>query len=204
MPGKGFANTNGKVGRKRAIEQARGGSLDFGNPVFLLQVGHEASGQEPEREKEEEAGAAAAADVTAEEENEDLYYEGAMPEVTVLVLSPRCWPIASICHTLNPKTCLPYYLRGTLNRYSNFYNKSEELGRKNGAWDTGKEPGGGVDPEVGSLDGVDLRRKVGKLGLRCGGGAAQHQSIRLLPFLSLIADPGLSLWMVGRMEAEGT
>lgn len=164
MPGKGFANTNGRVGRKRAIEQVRGGSLAFGNPVFLLQVS-----QEPERENEEEAGAAAAADVTEEEENEDLYYEGAMPEVAVLVLSPRCWPSASICHTLNPKTCLPYYLRGTLNRYSNFYNKSEELGRRNGGWDTGKEPGGGVDPEVGSLDGVDLRRKVRKFGLHCWG-----------------------------------
>ncbi|XP_058410322.1 cullin-7 [Diceros bicornis minor] len=93
-----------------------------------IQVGHEASGKEHERENEEEAGAAAAdkaEEEEEEEENEDLYYEGAMPEVSVLVLSPRCWPIASICHTLNPKTCLPSYLRGTLNRYSNFYNKSQ-------------------------------------------------------------------------------
>nr|KAF6504523.1 cullin 7 [Rousettus aegyptiacus] len=95
-----------------------------------IQVGHEANGKEHEREKEEEAeetDSAAAADVMEEEEeeNEDLYYEGAMPEVSVLVLSPRCWPTASICHMLNPRTCLPYYLRGTLNRYSNFYNKSQ-------------------------------------------------------------------------------
>ncbi|XP_046495867.1 cullin-7 isoform X2 [Equus quagga] len=97
-----------------------------------MQGGHGASGKEYERENEEEAeeaGAAAAAadkaEVEEEEENEDLYYEGAMPEVSVLVLSPRCWPIASICHTLNPKICLPSYLRGTLNRYSNFYNKSQ-------------------------------------------------------------------------------
>ncbi|XP_045049028.2 cullin-7 isoform X3 [Desmodus rotundus] len=94
-----------------------------------IQLGHKASGKEHERECEEEAkgaGAAAAADVAEEgEENEDLYYEGAMPEVSVLVLSPRCWPIASICHTLNPRTCLPSYLRGTLNRYSNFYDKSQ-------------------------------------------------------------------------------
>ncbi|XP_014321462.1 cullin-7 isoform X1 [Myotis lucifugus] len=90
----------------------------------------ETSGKEHvgERQEEaEEAGAAAAAEVTEEEEeeNEDLFYEGAMPEVSVLVLSPRCWPTASICHTLNPKTCLPSYLRGTLNQYSNFYNKSQ-------------------------------------------------------------------------------
>ncbi|XP_036103856.1 cullin-7 [Molossus molossus] len=98
-----------------------------------IQVGHEARGKEHERERKEEAeeaGAAAAADVAEEgegeeEENEDLYYEGAIPEVSVLVLSSRCWPIDSICHTLNPRTCLPSYLRGTLNRYSNFYNKSQ-------------------------------------------------------------------------------
>ncbi|XP_045699555.1 cullin-7 isoform X1 [Phyllostomus hastatus] len=94
-----------------------------------IQVGHEAGGKEHNRECEEEAeeaGAAAATDVAEEEEeSEDLYHEGAMPEVSVLVLSPRCWPMASICHTLNPRTCLPSYLRGTLNRYSNFYDKSQ-------------------------------------------------------------------------------
>ncbi|XP_034504148.1 cullin-7 [Ailuropoda melanoleuca] len=98
-----------------------------------IQGGHEASDKEHKGEKAEEAegaGAAAATDVAGEdeedeEEDEDLYYEGAMPEVSVLVLSPRCWPIASIRHTLNPRTCLPSYLRGTLNRYTNFYSKSQ-------------------------------------------------------------------------------
>ncbi|XP_029800663.1 cullin-7 isoform X2 [Suricata suricatta] len=93
-----------------------------------IQGGHEASDKEHRREKAEEAEGAAATDVAGEEdeeEDEDLYYEGAMPEVSVLVLSPRCWPTASICHTLTPRTCLPAYLRGTLNRYSNFYNKSQ-------------------------------------------------------------------------------
>ncbi|XP_037698066.1 cullin-7 isoform X2 [Choloepus didactylus] len=90
-----------------------------------IQVGREASGKVQGREKEEEAEAGVAEEVEEEEENEDLYYEGAMPEVSVLVLSPRCWPVASICHTLNPRTCLPTYLRGTVNRYSNFYNKSQ-------------------------------------------------------------------------------
>lgn len=120
--------------------------------MFHLQVSRDASasGRGHERgtgeEAELEAGAvaaAAAADVAGEEEeedeSEDLYYEGAMPEVSVLVLSPRCWPTASICHTLNPRTCLPAYLRGTLNRYSNFYNKREQLGRGN--WGPGKRMG---------------------------------------------------------------
>ncbi|XP_055262621.1 cullin-7 isoform X2 [Moschus berezovskii] len=89
--------------------------------------GHE-RGTGEEAELEAGAVAVAAASVAGEEdedESEDLYYEGAMPEVSVLVLSPRCWPTASICHTLNPRTCLPAYLRGTLNRYSNFYNKRQ-------------------------------------------------------------------------------
>ncbi|KAI5218668.1 cullin-7 isoform X2 [Manis pentadactyla] len=96
-----------------------------------IQVGHAASGEEhdPENEGEAEEGGATAPAATEElgeeEENEDLYYEGAMPDVSVLVLSPHCWPTASICRTLNPRTCLPSYLRGTLNRYSNFYNKSQ-------------------------------------------------------------------------------
>ncbi|XP_022281770.1 cullin-7 isoform X2 [Canis lupus familiaris] len=94
-----------------------------------IQGGHETSDKEHKGEKAEEAEGAVVTNVVEEEEeeeeNEDLYYEGAMPEVSVLVLSPRCWPIASICHTLNPRTCLPSYLRGTLNRYSNFYSKSQ-------------------------------------------------------------------------------
>lgn len=150
--------------------------------MFLLQVCREAGGKEHDRENEEETGAAAAADVAEEEEeNEDLYYEGAMPEVSVLVLSPRCWPTASICHTLNPKTCLPYYLRGTLNRYSNFYNKSEQLGRGNEGWEeeTSRKPG------VGNLDGVEFRRKGRSLGLCGKGGAISHQIIRPLSFLYL-------------------
>ena len=104
-----------------------------------IQVSRDASGRGHERGTGEEAelesgameaaaaAAAAAAGVAGEEEDEseDLCCEGAMPEVSVLVLPPRCWPTASICHTLNPRTCLPAYLRGTLNRYSNFYNKRQ-------------------------------------------------------------------------------
>uniref|UniRef100_A0A5F9DLW5 Cullin 7 n=1 Tax=Oryctolagus cuniculus TaxID=9986 RepID=A0A5F9DLW5_RABIT len=95
-----------------------------------IQVGQEASSQECESKKKEAAGAVAALDLGEEEENEDLYYEGVMPEVSVLVLSPRCWPVASICHTMDPRICLPAYLRGTLNRYSNFYNRSRGMQRR--------------------------------------------------------------------------
>ncbi|XP_022359236.1 cullin-7 [Enhydra lutris kenyoni] len=95
-----------------------------------IQGGHEASDKEHKGGKAEEAEGAGVAEAMGEddkeeEEDEDLYYEGAMPEVSVLVLSPRCWPIASIRHTLNPRTCLPSYLRGTVNQYSNFYSKSQ-------------------------------------------------------------------------------
>ncbi|XP_008827320.1 cullin-7 isoform X2 [Nannospalax galili] len=99
-----------------------------------IQVGHEEdNGMEHER-KEEDIGAAAAMAIAGEEdyeeeeeeeEEEDLYYEGTISEVSVLVLSPRYWPVSSICHMLNPTTCLPSNLRDTLNCYSNFYSKSQ-------------------------------------------------------------------------------
>lgn len=167
--------------------------LALGRPVFRrLQVSHEASGRGHERgtgeEAELEAGAASAAGGAGEEaaeeedENEDLYYEGAMPEVSVLVLSPRCWPTASICHTLNPRTCLPAYLRGTLNRYSNFYNKSEQWAKRTGGWDTGKEPGLGGDP----WGWQPSRGRFEEKGRSLGSGWGYRQQIpSLLSFLSL-------------------
>ncbi|CAO2607470.1 Cul7 [Lemmus lemmus] len=100
------------------------------------QVAHEDSGKEQKSEKEETARETAAVAMAEEEEeeeeeegeeegDEELYFEGTMPEVCVLVLSPRYWPVTSICHILNPTTCLPSYLKGTLNHYSNFYSKSQ-------------------------------------------------------------------------------
>lgn len=104
-----------------------------------FQVAHEDSGKEQKSEKEEAARETAAVAMAeeeeeeeeeeGEEEEEELYYEGTMPEVCVLVLSPRYWPVTSVCHMLNPTTCLPSYLKGTLNHYSNFYSKSKQLGR---------------------------------------------------------------------------
>uniref|UniRef100_A0A8C3YL25 Cullin 7 n=1 Tax=Catagonus wagneri TaxID=51154 RepID=A0A8C3YL25_9CETA len=91
-----------------------------------IQVGRKASGRGHTRNGEDaepEAGVAAAEESEEDADaDQDLYYEGAMPEMSVLVLN--CSPTGSICHTLNPRTCLPAYLRDTLNRYSNFYVKS--------------------------------------------------------------------------------
>nr|XP_045011843.1 cullin-7 isoform X2 [Jaculus jaculus] len=99
-----------------------------------IQVDHEDTSKEQESEKKGNVGATAAEVAMAdgeeeeeEEEEEELYGEGDMPEISVLVLSPRCWPVASICHTLNLRTCLPSYLRATLDRYSNFYSQSHPV-----------------------------------------------------------------------------
>lgn len=101
-------------------------------------MAHEDGDQEQNNKKEDAAEEAAAVAMAeeGEEEEEERYYEGTMPEVCMLVVSPRGWPITSICHVLNPATCLPSYLRGTLNHYSNFYNKSKHLGRGFGLGDT--------------------------------------------------------------------
>ncbi|XP_032756511.1 cullin-7 [Rattus rattus] len=111
-----------------------------------IQVAHEDSGKEHKSKKEDAAGETAAVAMADEEEEEgkkeegeeeegegeeeleeeeERYHEGTMPEVCVLVLSPRFWPVASVCHVLNPTTCLPSYLRGTINHYSSFYSKSQ-------------------------------------------------------------------------------
>lgn len=106
-----------------------------------IQVAHEDSGREDKSKKEEAIGEAAAVAMAEEEdqgkkeegeeegegedEEEERYYKGTMPEVCVLVVTPRFWPVASVCQMLNPATCLPAYLRGTINHYTNFYSKSQ-------------------------------------------------------------------------------
>ncbi|XP_016832869.1 cullin-7 isoform X3 [Cricetulus griseus] len=117
-----------------------------------IQVAHEDSVKEHKSKKEEAAREIAAVAMAEEEEEkeeekeeereeeqeeeqeeegeEELYYEGTMPEVCVLVLSPRYWPVTSVCHMLSSTARLPSYLRGTLNHYSNFYNKSQTHARE--------------------------------------------------------------------------
>lgn len=141
-----------------------------------FQVAHEDSGKEHKSKKKDAAGETAAVAMADEEEEEgkkeegeeeegegeeeleeeeERYHEGTMPEVCVLVLSPRFWPVASVCHVLNPTTCLPSYLRGTINHYSSFYSKSKHLeqARVGTGGSLGKEPKVGVDAEVRNLDG---------------------------------------------------
>lgn len=90
--------------------------------------GKKEEGEEEEGEGEEE-----------EEDEEERYYEGTMPEVCVLVVSPRFWPVASVCQMLNPASCLPPYLRGTINHYTNFFSTSKHLGKMAWAWGQGRD-----------------------------------------------------------------
>ncbi|XP_058518611.1 cullin-7 [Ochotona princeps] len=90
-----------------------------------IQVGQEAGSQEHESQRKTVRSAAAMRFLEEEEDNKDFYYEGVMPEVSVLVLSPRCWPVSSISHIMDPRICIPSFLRGTLNRYSNFYSRTQ-------------------------------------------------------------------------------
>ncbi|KAM5262887.1 cullin-7 [Ctenodactylus gundi] len=101
--------------------------LKLENRKKKIQMGCDTGGQEHEHKGEEDMEVAAVTDTAEgkEEAAEDTHSEGATPEVCVLVLSPCCWPLASPCHTLNPRTCLPSYLRDILHRYSGFYHKSQ-------------------------------------------------------------------------------
>uniref|UniRef100_A0A6I8PGQ5 Cullin 9 n=1 Tax=Ornithorhynchus anatinus TaxID=9258 RepID=A0A6I8PGQ5_ORNAN len=68
--------------------------------------------EQPEEEEEEE---------TAEEEQSS-------PEMRVLVLSPRCWPVSPLCYMHEPSKYLPQALSGYLGRFSDFYSHGEESG----------------------------------------------------------------------------
>uniref|UniRef100_A0A5F8GJ24 Cullin 9 n=1 Tax=Monodelphis domestica TaxID=13616 RepID=A0A5F8GJ24_MONDO len=47
------------------------------------------------------------------------------PEVSVLVLSPRCWPVSPLCYLYEPNKYLPPALSTNLSRFSNFYSQSQ-------------------------------------------------------------------------------
>ncbi|XP_028903286.1 cullin-9 [Ornithorhynchus anatinus] len=65
--------------------------------------------EQPEEEEEEE---------TAEEEQSS-------PEMRVLVLSPRCWPVSPLCYMHEPSKYLPQALSGYLGRFSDFYSHGQ-------------------------------------------------------------------------------
>ncbi|XP_007934405.1 cullin-9 [Orycteropus afer afer] len=79
-----------------------------------------------EQEDEEEQRLEEEAEEEKEEEAEkELFAEDPSPTVSVLVLSPRCWPVSSLCYLYHPRKCLPTEFCDALDRFSNFYNQSQ-------------------------------------------------------------------------------
>ncbi|XP_036861194.2 cullin-9 isoform X2 [Manis javanica] len=72
--------------------------------------------QDLERKEEEEA---------AEEAERELFIEDPSPPVSVLVLSPRCWPLSPLCYLYHPRKCLPTQFCDALDCFSNFYSQSQ-------------------------------------------------------------------------------
>lgn len=66
-----------------------------------------------------------------EEAEKELFIEDPSPTVSVLVLSPRCWPVSPLCYLYHPRKCLPTEFCDALDRFSSFYNQSEEIGTGN-------------------------------------------------------------------------
>ncbi|XP_075411176.1 cullin-9 isoform X2 [Tenrec ecaudatus] len=68
--------------------------------------------------------------VPQEEEKEEaaekeLFAEDTSPAVSVLVLSPRCWPVSPLCYLAHPRKCLPTAFCDALDHFSTFYNQSQ-------------------------------------------------------------------------------
>ncbi|XP_027814901.1 cullin-9 isoform X2 [Ovis aries] len=82
--------------------------------LFLEQEDEEEQGLEEEEEEEEE-----------EEAEKELFIEDPSPTVSVLVLSPRCWPVSPLCYLHHPRKCLPTEFCDALDRFSSFYNQSQ-------------------------------------------------------------------------------
>ncbi|XP_076413851.1 cullin-9 isoform X2 [Peromyscus maniculatus bairdii] len=70
----------------------------------------------PEEVEEEDRG---------QEPEKELCIEDAGPEVSVLVLSPRCWPVSPLCFLHEPRQHLPTDLCAALERFSSFYSHSQ-------------------------------------------------------------------------------
>ncbi|XP_012577638.1 PREDICTED: cullin-9 isoform X3 [Condylura cristata] len=81
--------------------------------LLLEQEGEEEPGLEEEEEEEEE------------EAEKELFIEDPSPPVSVLVLSPRCWPVSPLCYLYHPRKCLPTEFCDALDRFSNFYSQSQ-------------------------------------------------------------------------------
>uniref|UniRef100_A0A8C9DPK0 Cullin-9 n=1 Tax=Prolemur simus TaxID=1328070 RepID=A0A8C9DPK0_PROSS len=81
---------------------------------FLEQEDEEEKGLEEEEEEEEE-----------EEAEKELFIEDPSPTVSILVLSPRCWPVSPLCFLYHPRKRLPTEFCDALDRFSSFYSQSQ-------------------------------------------------------------------------------
>ncbi|XP_036024179.1 cullin-9 [Onychomys torridus] len=64
-------------------------------------------------------------DKEGQETEKELGIEDEGPEVSVLVLSPRCWPVSPLCYLHEPRQHLPTDFCGALERFSSFYSHSQ-------------------------------------------------------------------------------
>ncbi|XP_054990859.1 cullin-9 isoform X2 [Sorex araneus] len=79
---------------------------------LLLEQEDEVQGLEEEEEEKEEA-------------KKELFLNDPSPTVSILVLSPRCWPVSRLCYLYQPRKCLPAEFCDALDRFSSFYSKSQ-------------------------------------------------------------------------------
>lgn len=70
-----------------------------------------------------------------EEAKKELFLDDPSPTVSILVLSPRCWPVSRLCYLYQPRKCLPAEFCDALDHFSSFYSQSEATGR--GDWRLG-------------------------------------------------------------------
>ncbi|XP_001929303.2 cullin-9 isoform X4 [Sus scrofa] len=79
-----------------------------------------------EQEDEGEQGLEEEEDQEEEKEAEkELFIEDPSPTVSIMVLSPRCWPVSPLCYLYHPRKCLPTEFCDALDRFSNFYSQSQ-------------------------------------------------------------------------------
>ncbi|XP_071074568.1 cullin-9 isoform X3 [Dasypus novemcinctus] len=79
-----------------------------------------------EREDEKEQGLEEEEEEEEEQEaKKELFIEDPSLPVSVLVLSPRCWPVSPLCYLYHPRKCLPGGFCDALDHFSNFYSQSQ-------------------------------------------------------------------------------
>nr|XP_023399822.1 LOW QUALITY PROTEIN: cullin-9 [Loxodonta africana] len=79
-----------------------------------------------EQEDEEERRLEEEEEEEKEEDTEnELFAEDPSPTVSILVLSPRCWPVSPFCYLHHIRKCLPTEFCDALDRFSNFYSQSQ-------------------------------------------------------------------------------